>query len=358
MKKRIKKNRKKIIFLIIFFFTAMFFVYHYYLNFSQKSSLSIKSIQFIDHNLNQLNIYPKDIIEEKVLFEKQNFTKWFCKYKKIAIPKFSSFQFYKKNIFLIVKKINAEIISNEKENSCNICIKINNKNIYFLSFIKKPALVLIIDDFGYEEKIAQKFLNLKNIALTFSILPHLPYSSKIAEQSQKNGFEIMLHLPMEPKQKNLKKIMEKQTIMNYMQEKEIIEILEKAMKGVPGIKGVNQHMGSKIIQNKKIMKIILTNLKKENLYFIDSLTNSKSVLKILAKEIKIPINKNNLFIDNNKDVVYIKKMIDKLISKSLKKGEAIGIGHVNEITFQAIKESISLFKDKEVWLFYASQIVR
>ncbi|MFH1612522.1 MAG: divergent polysaccharide deacetylase family protein [bacterium] len=346
---------KKIIYIIIFFFISISFTYHYYLNFSRKAFFAQK---FIDNNLIKSNIYPKDIIEEKILFKKQNFSKWPCKYKKIAIPKFSSFQIYQKNIFLISKKINAKITSCEKENSCNISIKLNDKNIYFLTLIKKPSLVLIIDDFGYGKKIAQKFLNLKNIGLTFSILPHLPYSLQIAQIAQKNGFEIILHLPMEPCEKHLKKIMEKQTIMNYMQKEEIEKIVQKGIKSMPEIKGVNQHMGSKIIQNKKIMEIILTELKKENLYFIDSLTNSKSVVKMLAKEIGIQINTNNLFIDNKKDIVCIKEMLNKLVLRSLKKGEVIGIGHVNEITFQAIKESIPLFKNKDVWLFYASQLVK
>ena len=44
---------------------------------------------------------------------------------------------------------------------------------------KLPRVALIIDDLGYDKKMAQKFLGL-DLNLTFSILPHSPFQNKIA----------------------------------------------------------------------------------------------------------------------------------------------------------------------------------
>ncbi|MGD9205490.1 MAG: divergent polysaccharide deacetylase family protein, partial [Desulfobacterales bacterium] len=60
-----------------------------------------------------------------------------------------------------------------------------------------PLVALIIDDLGYDKKIAKEFAQLDG-ALTFSILPHSPFQQSIARLAASKGLEIMLHLPMEP----------------------------------------------------------------------------------------------------------------------------------------------------------------
>jgi polysaccharide deacetylase 2 family uncharacterized protein YibQ len=62
---------------------------------------------------------------------------------------------------------------------------------------KLPKVAIIIDDIGYDKKIAEKFLNLDAV-LTFSLLPHSLFQDKIARKAHEKGFEIMLHLPLEP----------------------------------------------------------------------------------------------------------------------------------------------------------------
>jgi hypothetical protein len=44
---------------------------------------------------------------------------------------------------------------------------------------KLPRVALIIDDLGYDKKMAKKFLGL-GLNLTFSILPHSPFQNKIS----------------------------------------------------------------------------------------------------------------------------------------------------------------------------------
>ena len=58
-----------------------------------------------------------------------------------------------------------------------------------------PSVAIIIDDLGYDKKIAKKLSDL-NATLTFSILPHSPFQKSIARLSRDKGFGIMLHLPM------------------------------------------------------------------------------------------------------------------------------------------------------------------
>jgi len=107
-----------------------------------------------------------------------------------------------------------------------------------------PLVAIIIDDLGYDKKIAKKFSNL-NAMLTFSILPYSPHQKSIARLSRDKGFGIMLHLPMEP--------VEYPdvnpgpgTLLTSMTPDQLTRQLEKDLDAVPFIRGVNNHMGSKM----------------------------------------------------------------------------------------------------------------
>ncbi len=56
---------------------------------------------------------------------------------------------------------------------------------------------MIIDDIGYSISRARAFLSL-NMPMTFSILPQLRHSNRLADEITGKGHEVMLHQPMEP----------------------------------------------------------------------------------------------------------------------------------------------------------------
>jgi len=60
-----------------------------------------------------------------------------------------------------------------------------------------PKIALIIDDIGYNRSLAWQFVELNEI-LTFSILPQVSYSRELAFELNVQGYEVMLHQPMEP----------------------------------------------------------------------------------------------------------------------------------------------------------------
>ncbi|THB81281.1 MAG: divergent polysaccharide deacetylase family protein, partial [Desulfobacteraceae bacterium] len=62
---------------------------------------------------------------------------------------------------------------------------------------KKPRIAIIIDDIGYDRRLARAFYEL-DANLTFSILPLAPHGREIADFLHARGAQLMLHLPMEP----------------------------------------------------------------------------------------------------------------------------------------------------------------
>ena len=63
---------------------------------------------------------------------------------------------------------------------------------------KKPLIAIIIDDLGYDIKLAHQFIEL-GLPLDLSLLPDAPHTAAVAKIIRKTDCELMLHLPMESK---------------------------------------------------------------------------------------------------------------------------------------------------------------
>jgi len=147
----------------------------------------------------------------------------------------------------------------------------------------KGLVAFVIDDWGYNKRNIDLVLDIDR-PLTISILPNLRYSDYVAEEIIKNTkiHDIILHLPLESKSGMAAEI---DTIRSSMTENGIVSILEKDIESIPGVVGVSNHQGSKATRDKKIMSIVLSELEKRKLFFLDSLTAPDSVCSYLAHDI-------------------------------------------------------------------------
>jgi len=219
---------------------------------------------------------------------------------------------------------------------------------------KFPRVALIIDDLGYDKKIAKKFLGL-DINLTFSILPHSPFQNNIERFASSKGLEIMLHMPMEP--------VEYPgvnpgpgTLLSSMTPDELIKQLEENLDTMPGVKGINNHMGSKLTAESNQMYQIFSVLKHRGLFFIDSRTTPDSLCKPSARLFQVPFAQRDVFIDHYQKPDFIRKQIKELIRIARVNGEAVGILHPHSTTYRILQEMLPDLQ-KKVQLVPASKIV-
>jgi polysaccharide deacetylase 2 family uncharacterized protein YibQ len=220
---------------------------------------------------------------------------------------------------------------------------------------KLPRVALIIDDLGYDKKIAEKFLEL-NINLTFSILPHSPFQNEIARLAGSKGIEIMLHLPMEPVEYP-EVNPGPGTLLSSMSPDELIHQLEDDLNALPGITGVNNHMGSKLTAESTQMYQIFSILKQRGLFFIDSRTTSDSMGRPSARLFQIPFAERDVFIDHYLKPNFIRKQIKELIEVARRNGEAVGILHPHTTTLKILLEMLPELQG-QIHLVPASKIVR
>jgi len=200
-----------------------------------------------------------------------------------------------------------------------------------------PKVAFIIDDLGYETEVAKKIMELE-FPIALSILPFLQYSEFIAEEGKKNNKEIMLHLPMEPSNSFVNP--GPGAIKFYMSEEEIRLAVRECILDFPYAIGVNNHMGSKITEDREIMEIILEEIREFNLFFIDSMTSKNSIAYEVAQEMGIKTAVRSVFLDNKNDMEYIKGQMLEVQETALREGEAIAIGHSRINTYYVLKRVI------------------
>jgi hypothetical protein len=215
-------------------------------------------------------------------------------------------------------------------------------------------VAIIIDDLGYDKKIALKLSKL-NARLTFSILPFSPFQKSIARLSREKGFGIMLHLPMEPLEyPNIDP--GPGTLLTSMTPDQLTRQLEKDLDAVPYIRGVNNHMGSKMTAESGQMYQIFSILKKRGLYFVDSRTTAETLCKPSARLFQIPFAQRDIFLDHRVEVEFIRKQLKELVRIAQRNGYAVGIGHPHSLTYQVLHEMLPDLR-KKIRLVPASEIV-
>ena len=219
---------------------------------------------------------------------------------------------------------------------------------------QRPMVAIIIDDIGYDMDLAKRFLAL-DPALTCAVLPHSVYYRQIAQLARKEGHEVMLHQPMEP---NEYPMIDPGpgALLSVMTPDERIQQLNANIDLIPGICGVNNHMGSKTTTMSDEMNQVFTVLKKRGLFFIDSRTTAATVSQSSARLFKVPFAERDVFLDHVRKESEIRAQIEHLVNIAEVHGKALGIGHPYEMTYQVLKKVLPDVK-KRVRLIPASEIV-
>ena len=209
-----------------------------------------------------------------------------------------------------------------------------------------PRVAIVIDDLGGEKHVSQELLDM-NVPLTFSILPFTPHARSIAEKAHRKGREIILHLPMEP-HGYPKANPGEGALFHAMDEEKLLRQLSRDIEAVPHVKGVSNHMGSRLMEDPKKMKMILSDLKRRGLFFLDSRTTPQTVGFKIARSLGLRAAEKTLFIDHSQDEKDIKGKIEELIRFSLSSGKAIGIGHPHPSTIKSLKEMLPKIREKGI----------
>lgn len=231
----------------------------------------------------------------------------------------------------------------------------NRSNNNGSSSAGNPRLAIIIDDLGYDRSAADAVLAL-NFPLTVSVLPHLPLSSEVAEEAQRRGDQVMLHLPMESEADGAKpEDIELRVGMNASQ---VSESLAGMLQTVPYAVGVNNHQGSRATADLALMQALMPALRQRGLFFIDSRTDAKTVAYDTAERNGVRAASRKVFLDDVASREAILKQLELAARDARRDGFTIAIGHPRPATISALSDGVPRLEANGIHLVFASQLVQ
>lgn len=190
--------------------------------------------------------------------------------------------------------------------------------------VPRYRLYLILDDAGQNLQELAPFAPLRG-PFTLAVLPGLPFSAEAAQWALDRGHEVILHQPMEA----FSGADPGPGAIFHDDDPAVIQrTLRANLQAIPGITGVNNHMGSRVTSTPEAMRSVLTVIQEEGLYFLDSRTTPESVVPQVATELDMSVLVRQVFLDDDRAPAAIQQELDRALEIARIEGSVIMIGHV------------------------------
>lgn len=201
----------------------------------------------------------------------------------------------------------------------------------------KPMLAIVIDDMGPDIKKLRELISIGE-PVTIAVMPNMRYSKEVSKEASTSGLDVIVHMPMEPKDPEGHDPGD--ALLVTMTPAQIAAKMEEGFKTVPDAIGINNHMGSRFTESDESMRAALKVVKKKDMLFLDSRTSPDTVGGKVARELRIKNAERNVFLDNTRDVRYIKNQLIEAARIAKKRGKAVAIGHPYPETIKALAEAL------------------
>ena len=175
---------------------------------------------------------------------------------------------------------------------------------------KPPAkLAIVIDDIGYHQKDDAAILAMPK----------------------------EIHMPMQPVGNHK---IEEGGLHLGMTQAEVSQRVQNAKSILPAAIGMNNHMGSAATADNLLMNYLMSELYKQQLFFLDSRTIGRSVAAKIAKEQGVKAVERHIFLDNSDLYEDVYHQFQQAVLYARKHGTAIAIGHPRKNTVAALQTGL------------------
>ena len=189
---------------------------------------------------------------------------------------------------------------------------------------RKPTLIIVIDDAGYNLDQLRPFLALP-FPLTIAVLPQVDQSAEAARLAAEAGKEVILHQPMQALGGNDPG---PGAILLGMSDEEAASLAGRNLDSLQGVVGMNNHMGSAVTRHEPLMRAIIDLVKRRGIYYLDSRTVPDTATAVLCLELSVPYWERDVFLDNTGDKQSILHALEEGKKIASAKGASVLIGHV------------------------------
>jgi len=217
-------------------------------------------------------------------------------------------------------------------------------------------VAIVIDDLGNDAAATGRIASWP-YKVCGAVLPALPGSARAARELEGSGKQVLLHLPMEPRQYPQVRP-GPGVVLRSQSEEEIARTLESDLDSVPGAVGVSNHMGSAATADPRVMRAVVRVLARRGLFFLDSRTTGATVARETAREERVPAVSRRVFLDDVATEPAVQKMLDELVTRAHAERSAVALGHPYPATLAVLERELPKLADRGVRLVPVGELAR
>ncbi|MFP4013307.1 MAG: divergent polysaccharide deacetylase family protein [Chitinispirillaceae bacterium] len=235
-----------------------------------------------------------------------------------------------------------------------VVLKIDRSNRYFSN---TAEMAILLEDFGFEaDRTTIEYLSFPE-PLTVSLVPSqrlASWTAKIADEYKK---EIVVLLPMESVPSEYDKY-RNSTLMIHFPEDKIRSLLNQSIAAIPNFSGMCNFYGARAMEDSRVMEIVLSEVKKNNSYFVYSKVTRKSVARSVARRLKVPYHPVQGTIELDDSPEKIREKLKKYSIAAQKTGRILIKSPPSPEFIDVLKMQLDELRYNGIRLVYVSDLIR
>jgi len=223
----------------------------------------------------------------------------------------------------------------------------------------KCRLALIIEDYGSDRTASRRFADLP-ATFTAAVRPNIPGAQAAAKEAVQAGMEVLLDLPMEPKEYPTRNPGDNAILVD-LSGREIRNRVARALDTVGPVHGVKTYMGGLAVEDRDVMRAVLEELRDRRLYFIDATQSPYTAVSDLGQELGV----ETLLVSSIAEVdegrtsaSTIAIRFQDLLRRCQAKGYAVGIIHAKPETHQVLVRLLPKMAQDGIAVMSLTEVMR
>ncbi|MCD6074117.1 MAG: uncharacterized protein K0Q70_1000, partial [Rhodospirillales bacterium] len=159
-----------------------------------------------------------------------------------------------------------------------------------------PRVAIVIDDAGLDHHRTARIIALP-APLTVSFLTYGEGLGPQVRAASSAGHELMVHVAMQAQSRSMDPGPD--VLLRDIEPDEILARLTRVLAKFDGYVGINNHMGSLFTADRPGMQVVLSELKRRGLLFLDSRTGPHTVGGEISRSLQLPYAERDVFLDND-----------------------------------------------------------
>jgi polysaccharide deacetylase 2 family uncharacterized protein YibQ len=136
-------------------------------------------------------------------------------------------------------------------------------------------------------------------------------------------------------------------------------LLHAGIDHLPGVIGVNNHMGSYLTRHAAYMDWLMEDLSQmHGTLFVDSMTTPHSKALGIARAYGVATTRRDLFIDNDPSPEGVRAQWRLLLESALREGSALAIGHPRDATLDLLETELEGLEARGIILTSVTDLIR